>query len=154
MVFRFCLSPFCFGDQLVASCSGLLLKGPWFTFAHTEIGGSASFASLNMQKILVCFHFIYRCSPIWTSFSLSWRFYRTNAGRPTWTWGTFTFLTIYYSASRQFDFYLPSSRSRRFNNGHGFTNNFIRMGRRYCYYTQSTSQSSNAGWVYFWCASW
>ena len=26
---------------------GLLIKRSWFTFAHTEIGGSASFAILN-----------------------------------------------------------------------------------------------------------
>ena len=26
---------------------GLLIKGPWFTFVHTEIGGGTSFALLN-----------------------------------------------------------------------------------------------------------
>ena len=42
-----CLSPYCFLDQIVTSCMGLLIKGPWFTYAHTEIGGGASFALLN-----------------------------------------------------------------------------------------------------------
>ena len=32
---------------MVSSCMGLLIKGPWFTFALTEIGGGASFALLN-----------------------------------------------------------------------------------------------------------
>ena len=41
-----CLSPYCFNDQVVASCMGLLI-GLWFSFAHTEIGGGASFALLN-----------------------------------------------------------------------------------------------------------
>ena len=46
MNFSHCLSPYCFLDQIVTSCMGLLIKGPWFTFAHTEIGGGASFALL------------------------------------------------------------------------------------------------------------
>ena len=44
MDFRHCLSPYCFIDQVVTSCMGLLIKGAWFTFAYTEIGGGASFA--------------------------------------------------------------------------------------------------------------
>ena len=47
MDFSHCLSPYCFIDQIITSCMGLLIKGPWFTFAHTEIGGGASFALLN-----------------------------------------------------------------------------------------------------------
>ena len=47
MNFSHCLFPFCFLDQIVTSWMGLLIKGPWFTYAHTEIGGSASFALLN-----------------------------------------------------------------------------------------------------------
>ena len=45
--FSYCLSPYCFLDQIFTSCSGLLINGPWFTYAHTEIGGGASFALLN-----------------------------------------------------------------------------------------------------------
>ena len=45
--FSHCLSRSCFLDQIVTSCMGLLIKGPWFTYAHTEIGGGASFALLN-----------------------------------------------------------------------------------------------------------
>ena len=47
MNFSHCLSPVCFRNQIVTSCMGLLIKGPWFTYAHTEIGGGASFALLN-----------------------------------------------------------------------------------------------------------
>ena len=47
MNFSYCLSPYCFVDQIVTSCMGLLIYGPWFTYAHTEIGGGASFALLN-----------------------------------------------------------------------------------------------------------
>ena len=47
MNFSHCLSPYCFRDQIVTNCMGLLIKGPWFTYAHTEIGGGASFALLN-----------------------------------------------------------------------------------------------------------
>ena len=45
--FGYCSSPFCFSDQLVTSRMGLSIKGSWFTFAQTEIGGSASLALLN-----------------------------------------------------------------------------------------------------------
>ena len=47
MSFSHCLASSCFLDQIVTSCMGLLIKGPWFTFAHTEIGGGASSALLN-----------------------------------------------------------------------------------------------------------
>ena len=47
MNFSHCLSPYCFLDQVVTSCMGLLIKGPWFTYAHTEVGGGTSFALLN-----------------------------------------------------------------------------------------------------------
>ena len=33
---------------------GLLIKGPWFTYAHTEIGGGASFALLNKGIKIWC----------------------------------------------------------------------------------------------------
>ena len=47
MEFRYCLSPFCFSDQVVKRCNGFLRKLPWFSFAQKEIGGGACFASLN-----------------------------------------------------------------------------------------------------------
>ena len=46
MNFSPCLPPYCFLDQIVTSCMGLLIRGPWFSFAHTEVGGGASFALL------------------------------------------------------------------------------------------------------------
>ena len=42
-----CLSHHCFLDQVVTSCMGFLMKGPWFTYAHAEISGGASFALFN-----------------------------------------------------------------------------------------------------------
>ena len=54
MKFSHCLSLHCILDQIVTSCMGLLLKGPWFTYAHTEIGGGASFALLNTGTIIWC----------------------------------------------------------------------------------------------------
>ena len=52
--FNHCLSPCCFFDQIVTSCMGLLIHGPWFTYAHTEIGGGASFALLNRGIKIWC----------------------------------------------------------------------------------------------------
>ena len=49
-----CLSPFCFDDQVVTSCMGFLIEGPWFTYAHTDIGGGASFALLNKGIKIWC----------------------------------------------------------------------------------------------------
>ena len=54
MNFGHCLSPYCFRDQIVTSCMGLLIKGPWFTYAHTEIGGGASFALVNKRIKIWC----------------------------------------------------------------------------------------------------
>ena len=47
MDFNHCSSSYCFIDHVIISCMGLIIKGPWFTFAHTEVGGGASFALLN-----------------------------------------------------------------------------------------------------------
>ena len=153
MNFRYCLSPYCFSDEVVRRCMGLSLKGPWFTFAHTEIGSGASFALLNKGRKISRVSTSStgtQYSPIWTLLSLSWSLYRTNAARSKWTWGTSS--TIYHSASRQFDLYSRSSRSCRFNSGHGFTNDFIRIVGRYL--IRSTNYFSKTGWVYFWYASW
>ena len=54
MNFRHCLSPYCFRDQIVTSCMGWLIKGPWFTYVHTEICGGASFALLNTGIKIWC----------------------------------------------------------------------------------------------------
>ena len=54
MNFSHCLSPYCFVDQIVISCMGLLIKGPWFTYAHREIGGGVSFALLNTEIKIWC----------------------------------------------------------------------------------------------------
>ena len=152
MNFSHCPSPYCFLDQIVTSCLGLLINGPCFNYAHTEIGGGASFALLNKGIKNWC---AFTSStgtrwPLWTLLPLPQRIYRTDAARSPRTWGAV--FTIYYSASRRFDLYSPPSYSRRFNFRHRFTDNFIRMGRPQ--YIKSSRHSSNAGWVYFWCASW
>ena len=54
MDFSHCLSPYFFIDQMVTSCMGLLIKGPWFTFAHTEIPGGTSFVLLNKGSKIWC----------------------------------------------------------------------------------------------------
>ena len=54
MNFSNCLSPYCFLDQIVTNCMGLLIKGPWFTYARTEVGISASFALLNTGINIWC----------------------------------------------------------------------------------------------------
>ena len=52
--FRHCIYPYCFNDHFVTSCMGLILKRPWFTSAHTKIGGGASFALLNKGVKIWC----------------------------------------------------------------------------------------------------
>ena len=54
MNFSHLLFPYCFLDQIVTGCMGLLIKGPWFTYAHTEIGGDAYFALLNTAIKIWC----------------------------------------------------------------------------------------------------
>ena len=38
------ITSFSFVDQTVTSCIGLLIRGPWFSYAHIEVGGGASYA--------------------------------------------------------------------------------------------------------------
>ena len=52
--FRHCLSSYCFIDQVVTSFVGLIIKWPWFSFAHTEIGDETSFALLNKGIKIWC----------------------------------------------------------------------------------------------------
>ena len=52
--FSRCSSPYFFIDQVITSGMGLLIKGPWFTFALREIGGGASFALLNKGIKIWC----------------------------------------------------------------------------------------------------
>ena len=54
MNFRPCLSAFCSNDQIIISCMGVLIKRLWFTFAHMEIGGGASFASVKTRNQIWC----------------------------------------------------------------------------------------------------
>ena len=54
MNFNHCLSLYCFLDQIVTSCMGLLINGAWFNYAHAEIGGGASFALLNRGIKIWC----------------------------------------------------------------------------------------------------
>ena len=54
MNFSHFLSSYCFPNQIVSSCLGLLIKRPWFTFAHTEISGGASLALLNKGIKIWC----------------------------------------------------------------------------------------------------
>ena len=43
MHYRRCVSACCFNHQIVASRKPSSIKGPWFTFEHTEVGDKASF---------------------------------------------------------------------------------------------------------------
>ena len=82
MDFRHCLSPHCFNDQVVTSCMRLLIKGPWFTCAHTESGGGASYFFRFIKQRnqnLVCFYFMSWYTLLRTLLSLPRRFYRINA---------------------------------------------------------------------------
>ncbi|MEO1764958.1 MAG: hypothetical protein AAFR83_24090 [Cyanobacteria bacterium J06629_18] len=45
--FAGCLTPQVFRDQKLADCIGLINSGHWFSSAHVEIGGGASFAYLH-----------------------------------------------------------------------------------------------------------
>ena len=49
-----CLSPQCFRDQVITNCVGLVNEGPWFSSAHVEIGGGASFAYLHSGLKIWC----------------------------------------------------------------------------------------------------
>ena len=151
MNFNHCLSPNCFRDQIVTSCMGLLIKGPWFTHAHTEIGGGASFALLNTGIKIWCAstsstgtRFLERCchSPE--------GFIGNNAARSPWTGVTLS--TVYFWTSRRFNLHSSPPCSRRINLGYWFADDFIWMGRRHHY--KSADNYTDSGWVYFWCASW
>ena len=54
MNFSHCLFRYCFRDQKITNCMGLLIKGPWFTYPYTEVGGGASFALLNIGIKILC----------------------------------------------------------------------------------------------------
>ena len=43
-----------FTDQIVISCVGLLVQGPWFSYAHIEVGGGASYALLHTGNEIWC----------------------------------------------------------------------------------------------------
>ena len=54
MDFADCLTCFSFTDQIVTSCVGLLVQGPWFSYAHIEVGGGASYALLHTGIKIWC----------------------------------------------------------------------------------------------------
>ena len=54
MDFANCLTSFSFLDQIVTSCIGLLVQGPWFSYAHIEVGGGASYALLHTGIKIWC----------------------------------------------------------------------------------------------------
>ena len=47
MDFSNCLNSVSFADQIVTSCVALLINGPWFSYAHIEVGVGASYALLH-----------------------------------------------------------------------------------------------------------
>ena len=151
MNFRYCLSPYCFSYEIVRRCMGLLLKSPWFTFAHTEIGGGASFALLNKGR---------KNSRVSTSSTGTRLFERCCQSLEV-------FIELIQRGPREREarylrftiqrlgnlVYIPDLLAHAvLESGHGFTNDFIRIVGRY--YIKSTKYFSKAGWVYFWCASW
>ena len=54
MDFVNCITSFSFVDQIVTSCIGLLIQGPWFSYAHIEVGGGASYALLHTGIKIWC----------------------------------------------------------------------------------------------------
>ena len=132
MIFRHGLSLFCFNNQVVTSCTGLLIKGPWFTFADTEIDGDACSAFLNKgikKGVLLLPLRLHAYSNV---FATNPKDFWINSARCPWTWGAL--FTINLSRSRRFDSYSTSSCSCRFNFGYWFVNNFIRIGE--CFHFQ------------------
>ena len=54
MDFAKCLKSFSFLDQIATSCVGLLVQGPFFSYAHIEVGGGASYALLHTGIKIWC----------------------------------------------------------------------------------------------------
>ena len=54
MDFANCLTSFSIIAQIVNSCICLLVQGPWFTHAHIEVGGDASYALLHTGIKICC----------------------------------------------------------------------------------------------------
>ena len=48
------LTSFSFIDQIVTSCIGLLVQGPWFSNAQREVGEGASYALLHTRMKIWC----------------------------------------------------------------------------------------------------
>ena len=151
MNFNHCFSIYCFRDQIVTRCMGLLIKGPWFTYAHTEIGGGASFALLNTGIKIWCA----------STFSTGTRFFERCChslegfielmqGGPRERESRFLEFTL--QTSRRFNFYSSPPCSRRIHLGYWFANDFFWTGRRHHY--KSADDHTEFGWVYFRCASW
>ena len=54
MDFANCLTSFSFTNQIVTSCLGLFVLGPWFSYAHIEVGGGAAYALLHTGIKIWC----------------------------------------------------------------------------------------------------
>ena len=54
MDFANCLTSFSFTDQIVANSVSLLVQGSWFSYAHIEVGGGASYALLHSGIKIWC----------------------------------------------------------------------------------------------------
>ena len=52
--FANCLTSFSIIDQIVTSCIGSLVQGPWFLCAHIEVGGGTSYALLHTEIKIWC----------------------------------------------------------------------------------------------------
>ena len=69
MNFRHCLSPYCFGDQVVTSCMGFLIKRIVVHFRSHGNRRRRFFCFIKQRnKKLVCFDLIYRYLLPWTFF--------------------------------------------------------------------------------------
>ena len=77
MNFSHCLFPYCFPDQIVTSCMGLLIKRPWFIYGNRR-WRFFHFIKHRSQN-LVRFYFIHRYSLLRTLLPLPRRFCRINA---------------------------------------------------------------------------
>ena len=151
MKFRYCLSTYCFSDHVVTSCMGLLIRRPWFTFAHTEIGGGASSALSNEGIKFWCAstsststHQLERCchSPD--------DFIEIMQPSPREREARYLRFTLQRAGNLIYIPHLLAQAVLTVDTG----SPTVFSGWDASTPIKSTSHSSNVGWVYFWCASW
>ena len=140
--FRYCLSSHCFKDQVVTGCMGLLIKGLWFTFAHTEIGSGVSFALFNRGINFWCAFTSSTSKRVFQRCYHSLKAFYSFAARSMWTWGVLS--TIYYSTSRRLENFPPSSRSSRFYFEYRFAKKLVKPGPT----TTTTNQQLIVQWLH------